>query len=70
MTLLPKAHDFLLPTKSTGSPASSFRRAVSATLTPDLLAIVAFCLIGLLLALNMILRFPDLGAVIEQYNQF
>ncbi|MGC2661658.1 MAG: hypothetical protein WA324_27190, partial [Bryobacteraceae bacterium] len=72
MTLLPKAHDFLPPTKSTGRPASStktsLRRAVSATLTPDLLAIAAFCLIGLLSSLNMILRFPDLAAVIEQYN--
>jgi hypothetical protein len=37
---------------------------------PDLSMIVAFCLIGLLLTLNVILRFPDLGAVIEQYNQF
>jgi hypothetical protein len=39
-------------------------------MTPDLLAVVAFCLVGLLLALNLILRFPDFGAVIEQYNQF
>ncbi len=37
---------------------------------PDLPMIVAFCLLGLLLALTFILRFPDLGAVIEQYNQF
>jgi len=37
---------------------------------PDLSMIVAFCLIGLLLSLNLILRFPDFGAVIEQYNQF
>jgi hypothetical protein len=36
----------------------------------DLAAIVAFCAIGLLFALNMILRFPELGAVIESYNQF
>jgi hypothetical protein len=37
---------------------------------PDLPTIVAFCLLGLLLTLNFILRFPDLGAVIEQYNRF
>lgn len=37
---------------------------------PNLPMIVAFCLLGLLLTLNFILRFPDLGAVIEQYNQF
>jgi hypothetical protein len=39
-------------------------------MTADLNAVVVFCLIGLLLALNLILRFPDFGAVIEQYNQF
>jgi hypothetical protein len=36
----------------------------------DFQAVVAFCVIGILLALNFILRFPDSGAVIEQYNQF
>ena len=37
---------------------------------PDLNAVVAFSLIGLLLALNLMFRFPDFGAVIAQYNQF
>ncbi len=37
---------------------------------PDLPMIIAFCLLGLLLTLNLILRFPDFGALIEQYNQF
>jgi hypothetical protein len=37
---------------------------------PELPIIIAFCLLGLLLTLNLILRFPDFGAVIEQYNQF
>jgi hypothetical protein len=37
---------------------------------PDLPMIVAFCLLGLLLTLSFILRFPDFGAVIEQYNRF
>lgn len=37
---------------------------------PDLPMIVAFCLLGLLLTFSLILRFPDFGAVIEQYNQF
>lgn len=36
----------------------------------NLQAVVAFCLIGFLLTLYFILRFPDLGALIEQYNQF
>jgi hypothetical protein len=74
MTLLPEAHRSLPPKKSPGRPASiaetAWRKAVAAIMTSDLSAVVAFCLIGLLLALNLILRFPDLGAVIEQYNQF
>jgi hypothetical protein len=37
---------------------------------PDLNAVVAFSLIGVLLALNLMFRFPDLGALIAQYNQF
>jgi hypothetical protein len=37
---------------------------------PDLNAVVVFSLIGLLLALNLMFRFPDLGALIAQYNQF
>lgn len=39
-------------------------------LEPDLSAPVLFCAIGLLATLNFILRFPDLGAIIAQYNQF
>jgi hypothetical protein len=31
---------------------------------------VAFCLTGLPIALSAIRRFPDFGAVIEQFNQF
>jgi hypothetical protein len=45
-------------------------RLVSMTTDPDLLTVVAFCTIGLLIVLIMILRFPDFGALIEQYNQF
>ena len=37
---------------------------------PSLIAIVLFCAIGLLVTLNLMLRFPDLGAIIAQYNQF
>src|ERR1700722_19892074 len=37
---------------------------------PDLPMIIAFCLLGLLLTLSLMLRFPDLRAVIEQYKQF
>ena len=45
-------------------------RLVTVITNPDLLTVVTFCLVGLLLSLNFILRFPDFGGVIEQYNQF
>jgi hypothetical protein len=32
--------------------------------------IVALCAIAALATLNMVLRFPDLGALIERFNQF
>lgn len=47
------------------SGGSSWRRVVA---DPALQAVVAFSLIGLLLALNLMFRFPDIGAVIAQYN--
>jgi hypothetical protein len=37
---------------------------------PDLIATVLFCAIGLLVTLIVMLSFPDLGALIQQYNQF
>jgi|SRR5580700_7941575 hypothetical protein len=36
----------------------------------NLQAVLALCLIGFLLILYFILRFPDLGALIEKYNKF
>ncbi|MGA8321583.1 MAG: hypothetical protein WB774_12370 [Xanthobacteraceae bacterium] len=65
---------FQSPTKPTDRPASvakaAWPEAVAAIMTPDLNAVVVFCLVGLLLALNLILRFPDFGAVMEQCDQF
>jgi hypothetical protein len=43
---------------------------VAAIKNPDILLVIAFSLIGLLLTITFILRFPDLGALIVQYNQF
>jgi len=34
------------------------------------LSVAAFCTIGLLVTLNVILRFPEFGAIIAQYNLF
>ncbi len=36
----------------------------------NLLVTVLFVVIGLLITINTALRFPDLGALIEGYNQF
>ena len=47
------------------SGGSSWRQVVA---DPALPAVAAFSLIGLLLALNLMFRFPDIGAVIAQYN--
>jgi hypothetical protein len=49
---------------------SSWSRVAAAVKDPSLIAIVSFCAIGLLITLNLLLRFPDLGALIAQYNQF
>jgi hypothetical protein len=56
--------------RQTRKTETEWSRLVTIIANPDLHAVVAFCLIGLLLALNFILRFPDFGSVIEQYNQF
>jgi len=44
--------------------------SAKAHVDPDLIATVQFCLIGLLTTLIVMLSFPDLGALIEQYNLF
>jgi hypothetical protein len=49
---------------------SQWSRLFAIFTNPDLPIIVAFCLLGLLLTFSLILRYPDFGAVIEQYNQF
>ena len=49
---------------------SSWSWLAAAVKDPSLIAIVIFCAIGLLITLNLMLRFPDFGALIAQYNQF
>lgn len=73
MALSPKAHGFASPASLASTAKDTRRRTTTAIVTSDLFAIVAFSLIGLLLVLlglGVMVRFPDLGAVIEQYNQF
>ncbi len=50
--------------------ASSGYRFAKALNDPNLTATVLFCLIGLVITAVVMLRFPDLGAIIAQYNQF
>jgi hypothetical protein len=61
---------FKFANRRTHGAETEWSRLVTAIANSDLHSIIAFCLICLLLALNLILRFPDFGAVIEQYNQF
>ena len=56
--------------RRTHATETVWSRLVGVIADPNLLAVVALCRIGLLLSLNLILHFPDFGAVIEQYNQF
>ena len=45
-------------------------RRLASLIDPNLIAIVQFCVIGLLVMLVAMLCFPDLGLLIAQYNQF
>lgn len=52
-------------------PNSEDRRSTISTETEyQALVIVIFCLTGLLATLSLMIRFPDLGALIAEYNQF
>ena len=56
-------------TRTAQSPAKHGRREVESS-GANLHVVVAVCVIGFLLTLCCILRFPEFGAVIAQYNQF
>ena len=61
-----------LPFRMPGANAMSRRE--KSTSNPDLIAVAIFATVGLLvtilLTVYLPLRFPHLGALIEQYNQF
>jgi hypothetical protein len=69
MNLPPKAHG-IPPLMQTTRTKFGRYQSVAAILASDPMAVVAFCAIGLLVTLNVILRFPDFGILIESYNQF
>ena len=74
MTLLPEAHDVPPPVASRRRAAKAtetrWNQLIAAMTDPELTVIVMLCAIALLITINLILRFPNFGAVIEQYNQF
>jgi len=49
------------------SSHSWFAKAIN---DPNLIATVLFCVVGLTISAVVMLRFPNLGAIIAQYNQF
>jgi hypothetical protein len=60
-----------MPTEMRAKKAGSERSWLATALgDPDLIVIVQFCAIGLLVTLIAMLSFPNLGAIIAQYNQF
>jgi hypothetical protein len=69
MNPLPKARGIpsLTQAKTAGA---AWHKLLAEISKPDFVATIAFCAIGLLVTLNVILRFPDFGRVIELYNQF
>ena len=72
MTDLPVSRKLqpLTKPRSLRSLETSWDRLVTAIGNPQFLMIVALCTLGLLVTLIFTLRVPELGAVIEQYNQF
>jgi hypothetical protein len=69
MNPIPKARG-IPPLTKAETTGNAWYRLLAAISKPDVITIVAFCTICLLTMLNVILRFPDLGSLIELYNQF
>ena len=62
-----------MPTHVSGlnpQKAWSLSRFAAVVNDSNLVAVVLFCVIGLVMTAVFMLRFPDLGAIIAQYNQF
>jgi hypothetical protein len=67
MTERPTVQHQVIAAQPTTGAWSRFREFVGSA---DFQLALAFSLIGLLITLNLIFRFPEFGAVIAQYNQF
>lgn len=72
MTHLPLRRDLQpLPQSRASRPASTpWGRFTVAIISSELPIIVAICLAGLLLMLNFMKQYPDVGAIMQQYNMF
>jgi hypothetical protein len=57
-------------TKPEDRRSKTLDQIVAAITNPHLIAAVIFFLIGCLIAAILILRFPDLGLTVEQFNPF
>jgi hypothetical protein len=49
---------------------ATWDRIVATITNPNLIAVMIIGIIGCLIAVNLILRFPDLGLTVEQFNPF
>jgi hypothetical protein len=49
---------------------TAWRRLAATLSDPNLSAVVIFSAIGLLIAINLILRFPNVSTLIMEYNLF
>ncbi|HUC52232.1 MAG TPA: hypothetical protein VMA30_22815 [Xanthobacteraceae bacterium] len=70
MTERPAARQPQTITRSASPALGAWSRFKEFAVGTDLELVVALCLIGLLITLNLMFRFPELGAVIAQCNQF
>jgi hypothetical protein len=67
MTERPRVQHQVIAARPTSGAWSRFKELAA---RGDFQLVLAFSLIGLLITLNLIFRFPEFGAVIAQYNQF
>jgi hypothetical protein len=74
MTHLPMTRDLQPLTKFNGRRATAteaaWHRIVAAVTNPELIAVAAFCAIGLAITINVLLHHPDVGLTIEQLDLF
>jgi hypothetical protein len=72
MTHLPVSRDLqpLPQSRPSQTTATAWNRFTKTFGTSDFPIIVAICLAGLLLTLNFMKQYPDVGEIIQQYNLF